>query len=179
MSNKQKQENMFGASSIFKDVEHNFFLSTESPITSSKNDKQAWINDIDSSLILENVDKTAQNRVVKINLKLKTLEKTLGRISEELKVLQLFNLEEDKIKREQMMLLKQNIESQIESLKEEKKKFGIFYIISAYTNNKITYENLSLYLRKIIVLIQKYSSMVFNYLANNIYVKKLLNIVKF
>lgn len=177
MRNSQQQENMFGSSSIFNGGEQNFFHTAESPINSEKNDKQGWINDVDSSLILENIDKTAQNRVVKINLKLKTLEKTLYKISEELKVLQLFNLEEDKAKREQMLLLKRNIESQIADLKEEKKKFGIFYIISAYTNNKITYENLSQLAKTLVFLAKKYFYIALDYLKNNAYVKKFLNMV--
>ena len=78
-----------------------------------------------------------------------------------------------------MLLLKQNIESQIEALKEEKNKFGIFYIISAYTNNKITYENLSQLLSKIVILFKKYFSLMLHYLANNIYIKKLFKIGKF
>jgi len=177
VSNNQQQANMFGSSSIFNDIEQNFFSAAENPIPSEKSDKQSWINDVDSSLILENIDRTAQNRVVKINLKLKTLEKTLSKVSEELKVLQLFNLDEDKVKREQMLILKQNIENQIISLKEEKKKFGIFYIISAYTNNKVTYEKLCKLANSIAFIARKYFYILLDYARKNAYVQKLLKMV--
>ncbi len=142
MANKSQQQNLFSNNTLFQDNAAASFFATNNPIEDEKFDKQKWLNDVDSDLILENIDNTAQNKVVKINLKLKALERTLLRLDEELKILQLFNLEKDKDKRAELYCLKENLIQQISNLKEEKKKFGFFYILAAYTNDRITYENI-------------------------------------
>lgn len=171
MNNQQEQNNMFTTGSIFNNIDSNMFITNENPIESNhKADKQTCINDLDSSLILENVDKTAKNRVVKIDLKLKTLEKTLYRISEELKLLELFNLASDKDKRAELIRIKSTIERQIEDLKLEKRKFGLFYILSSYTNNKLSYEIFLKYFNIVYNFVKKYSG----YIIDN---KKIINII--
>ena len=167
MSKNQNTKNLFATNNtLFGNSDSFSLFTTTSPISDDKCDKQKWLNDVDSSLILENIDNTAKNRVVKIKLKIKTLEKTLDRVDEELKILQLFNLDKDKEKRAELSGLKENLKKQIYELKEEKKKFGVFYIISAYTNNKVTYENLKKYVDVALDCSSKYLNIGIEYIKN-------------
>ena len=155
--NGSKSSDMFekNSSNLFFQPFSNPIVQNEN-ISEDKSENSKFLNDVDSSLIMENIDNSAKNRVVKINLKIKTLEKNLTKISEELKILELFNLDKDKDRREELNKLMQNILKQIENLKSEKAKYGIIYILAAYTNNKINIENTELFISRCVNSIKKY-----------------------
>ena len=102
--------------------------------------KQKMINDFDSSLILENIDKNVKNKAVRINLKINTLEKNLSRIREEYDILHLLNLKKDEKRREELKKFMNYVEKQLNNLKIQRKKFGIFYFLSGFFADKVDFE---------------------------------------
>ena len=86
---------------------------------------------------MENIDKTTKNKAVRLNLKINTLEKNLARINEQLELIQLLNLDEDKVKKAQLERFKSYLELQISKLKSERQKFGVLYCIQGFFGEKI------------------------------------------
>ena len=164
MVKRQEKKNIFDNvslfdSSAFLDKQN---ISTQSAFTC----KQKTINDFDSSLILENIDKTAKNKAVKINLRINTLEKNLAKVSEELELIKLLNLEKDKDKREQLTKLKKNLELQITNLKKERKNFGILYSMTGFLEEKIYIKSIINVILTLCLKMRKYYFRVFDFLKN-------------
>jgi len=128
--------------------------------------QQKCINDFDSSLILENIDKTTKNKAVRLNLKINTLEKNLTKVNEELELMKILNLDKDKSKREQLSKFKAYLELQITSLKAEKKRFGVFYSISGFIDENIDLKYFFKVKNYIMPYFKKYYNLVLNYVLN-------------
>lgn len=137
MLKKEKNKNIFGETNTFKKSDNIFDSLQNNSATSIPMTKQKMINDFDSALILENIDKNVKNKAVKINLKIKTLEKELDKITEQLELIKLLNLEKDKSRKEKLEENKKYIENQLNNLIAERKNFGIYYSIIAFINSKI------------------------------------------
>ena len=158
---KSQNKNLFSTNNIF---DNNLFASegnafaTNPANKTNKNDKV--INDFDSSLILENVDLTAKNKAVKINLKINTLEKELARVTEQVELLCLLNLDRDKKKREKFIERKEYIEKQLKQLKDERKNYGIFYSLADFMREKINTINFKKFIDKQLPTIKKIFSSV-------------------
>lgn len=88
------------------------------------------INDFDSSLILENAQKTVNNQSLKIELKISSTEKELEKVNDQIYLLELLNLDFDKERLSDLYKTKTILEKQIMLLKDEYKKMGLIYRIS-------------------------------------------------
>ena len=137
MFKKEKKKNIFDDVSLFgaTSKKMSFAQKGASVPICAKNDKS--INDFDSSLILENIDLSAKNKAVKINLKINALERELARITEQVELMCLLNLDRDKQKREKYIERKNYIEKQLKQLKEERKNYGVFYSLADFLREKI------------------------------------------
>ena len=142
MDNNTAKNNLFENASIFRSDNAPKNNVVDFSVKAGASKKQKMINDFDSFLILENIDKTVKNKAVRINLKINALERNLGRINEELDLLKLLNLEKDVKRREELSDFKAHLEKQIDSLKLEKKRFGVWYFISGFFAEKVDYEAL-------------------------------------
>ncbi len=128
--------------------------------------KQKMINDFDSSLILENIEKSVKNKAVKINLKITTLEKNLTRINDEYELLKLLNLEKDIQRRDELKKFKDYLESEISKLKIERKKFGIWYFLSGFFADKVDYEAIKASLGALKEEIKKYDKAAISFIKS-------------
>ncbi|MFA6989282.1 MAG: hypothetical protein WC197_04350 [Candidatus Gastranaerophilaceae bacterium] len=88
------------------------------------------INDFDSRLILENAQNTMNNQSLKIELKISSTEKEFQKVDDQIRLLELLNLDYDKERLADLYKTKKIIEKQITSLKDEYKKMGLIYRIS-------------------------------------------------
>lgn len=124
------------------------------------------INDFDSSLILENIDLSAKNKAVKINLKIIALEKELAKITEQVELMCLLNLDKDKQKKEKFMQRKARIEKQLSELKTERKNYGAFYTIADFAQEKIKFNKFKNSFDNYLPLIKKYYALILNSLKS-------------
>jgi len=143
------------------------FQNTLSTTADSKIEQKKLINDFDSDLILENIDKTTKNKAVRLNLKIKTLERNLANINEQLELILLLNLDKDKDKKEQLSRFKTYLEFQIEKLRNEKKKFGLIYSVNGFLDEKIDTEAFKMCFLKLINLFNVIFSKAAHFLKNN------------
>ena len=88
------------------------------------------INDFDSRLILENAQNTVNNQSLKIELKITSTEKELQKVYDQIRLLELLDLDYDKQRLDDLYSAKEILEKQITSLKDEYKKMGLIYRIS-------------------------------------------------
>ena len=127
---------------------------------------QKIIDDFDSSLILENIDKTAKNKAVQINLKINTLRKNLSKVTEQLELINLLNLDKDKSQKEKLTDIKSYLEFQIQNLEIERKNFGVIYSVSGFVEEKVDIDSIVSTLLKIRLFTQKYYRIIYNYLKS-------------
>ena len=167
LENNLKKKNLFDSVSIFGSSllppKSQFSTANIEPQPASK---QKMINDFDSFLILENIDKTVKNRAVKINLKINALERNLSRIKEEYDLLKLLNLEKDVKRRNELAQFKDYLEQQLTSLKDERRRFGVWYFISGFFAEKIDYDALKSSFNNLKDEIRKYDKAAISFLKS-------------
>ena len=140
---------------------------SDQPSCASKNFlHQKIIDDFDSSLILENIDKTAKNKAVQINLKINTLKKNLAKVSEQLELINLLNLDKDKSKKQKLTDIKAYLEFQIQNLEIERKNFGVIYSISGFVEEKVDIDSIVSASLKIYLFSKKYYQIFCNYIKS-------------
>ncbi len=148
----------------------NKFSTNQMPVMTSsvaeEEKQQKMINDFDSSLILENIDKNVKNKAVRINLKISALERNLSRVNEEYELLKLLNLEKDDKRREELKKFKDYLELQLNKLKSERKRFGIFYFLSGFFAGKVDYEKAKEIMFLLKNQIKKYDKIAISYLKS-------------
>ena len=101
------------ASSSFFITENNAFATV--PVKKTQ-PKQKLINDFDSDLILEKIDKTVENKAVRINLKINAIKKNLTLVNEDLGLIDLLKLDKDEKKRKELLVLKEYLEENEDSM---------------------------------------------------------------
>lgn len=164
---KEKNKNLFEKKNLFETSSlisgSNAFVTK--PVKKEIH-KEKFINDFDSTLILEKIDKTVKNKAVKINLKINTLERNLAFVAEELDLLELLKLEKDNKKREDLIASKKILEDKLAKLKNERKKFGLIYSISGFINEKIDFNKFKNYFTSFVNEVKKYDKIAINYLKS-------------
>lgn len=175
MDKDSKKSNIFDGAAFFGEKSLALKKPMEFKVALPEDEKQQkMINDFDSSLILENIDKNVKNKAVKINLKISTLEKNLSRINDEYELLKLLNLEKDEKRREELKKFKDYLEVQLNKLKSDRKRFGIFYFLSGFFAGKIDCEKAKEIMLMLKNEVKKYDKMAISYLkSKNIDLKML------
>ena len=136
------------------------------PIISESEQSQKMINDFDSSLILENIDKNVKNKAVKINLKINAIERNLSRINDEYELLKLLNLEKDEKRRDELKNFKDYLENKLQKLKSDRKKFGILYFLEGFFVGKVDCEKAKEIMRQLKNEVKKYDKIAISYIKS-------------
>ena len=153
----------------------NSFSSIKFPTIKPKTQTKT-INDFDSSIILEKINKTITNKAVKLGMKISTLQRELKLLNEKIELLELLNLEADKKKLAALKQVKENIENSLMVLVEEQKRKGLFYYLYSFFDEKFNISKLFVYVNKFItpyiVKFQNYAMKsiikLFDYVRTNI-----------
>ena len=166
LNKTDKNENICGSFTILgeKNLLPNDFQ--KSSFISQDDKQQKMINDFDSSLILENIDKNVKNKAVRLNLKISTIERNLIKINEEYDLLKLLNLEKDVRRREELKKFKDYLENELQKLKSERKRFGIFYFLSGFFAGKIDYEKVKEIIHSLKNEIKKYDKAAISFIKS-------------
>lgn len=171
------KENFFSSdkkqnSAFLFDIKKNGFSPLVMPKTTPKTQTKT-INDFDSSLILEKINKTITNKAVKLGMKISTLQKELKSVNEKIELLKLLNLEADKKKLSALIQVKENIEGSLIKLEEEQKRKGIFYYFYSFFDEKF---HISKFIDTAITIFNPYLNRLKKYFLN--LAEKLFNYVK-
>ncbi len=166
-NNEKKQK-----SSFLFDIKNDGFVPLVMPKIKQKTQTKT-LNDFDSSLILEKINKTITNKAVKLGMKISTLQKELKTVNEKIELLKLLNLEADKKRLDGLTQVKENIEASLIKLEEEQKRKGLFYYLYSFFDEKF---NISKFIDLIKKFITPYMRILHNYIIKLI--NKLFDYVK-
>ncbi len=156
--NKNQKNN----SAFLFNIKKEGFTPLVMPKTKQKTQTKT-INDFDSSLILEKINKTITNKAVKLGMKISTLQKELKSINEKIELLKLLNLEADKKKLAALNQVKENIENSLIILEEEQKRKGLFYYLYSFFDEKF---NISKFIDIADKFLTPYVKIIHSYIMN-------------
>ncbi len=87
-------------------------------------------------------------------------------MTEQLELIKLLNLENDKTKKIKLTEIKSYLEFQLQNLEIERKNFGIIYSISGFVEEKVDIDSIVSTMLKIRLFAQKYYRIIYNYIKS-------------